>query len=67
MRARTKKAQQPKFVDFTNKEIASLGKTAEMTIPISVKILLNMGFWNTVHKDVMENVGNSIQVPADIQ
>ncbi len=37
-------AQQPKFVDFTKKEIASLGKTAEMTIPSSVKNLLNIGF-----------------------
>ncbi len=29
---------------FYNKETASLGKTAEMTIPSSVKNLLNMGF-----------------------
>jgi hypothetical protein len=38
VRARTKIAQQPKFVYFTSREIASLGKTAEMTIPSSVKI-----------------------------
>jgi hypothetical protein len=44
VRARTKITQQPKFVDFTNKETASLGKTAGMTIPSSVKNLLNMGF-----------------------
>ncbi len=34
--------------------------------PLPRKNLLNMGFWNTVHKDVMENVENSIQVPAEI-
>jgi hypothetical protein len=44
VRARTKIAQQPYFVDFTSKEIASLGKTSEITIPSSVKKLLNMGF-----------------------
>jgi 5-methylcytosine-specific restriction endonuclease McrBC regulatory subunit McrC len=36
--------QQPKFVDFTNKETESLGKTSEITIPSSAKNLLNMGF-----------------------
>jgi hypothetical protein len=44
VRARTKIAQQHKFVDFTDKEIARLRKTAEMTIPSSVNNLLNMGF-----------------------
>ena len=37
-----------------------------MTIPSSVNNLLNMGFWITVHKEVTENVGNYIQVPAEI-